>query len=697
MSNWVLTDLQPCSVMISSVMFLPNEPLSSKCPLRNFPQPVPPINSILLHYNRSVAGNQTQCARVNQTISQGKTVPECYCDSKCSEYRDCCPKSTFKGDASKPFQNCTSFANGDFYVKRYCSNETWRKKCATNYSFVNMKNLKNKVPVTSLKTGLSFGNKFCATCYNVSDLQLWNVNVTCNDFSDFLTVFDNTTRPYLTLQRNLTSKFKYNKISKTWQITVANVTKNCTLRPAVPDSLKPMIRPCNPNVINKCTKYKDFQLLCDRNQLLYFDENSSKTYRNGICAWCSGATADVSVFIDSDSSTSGSLTANPTTKVVPSTNTVRSTMITTRFYPTPRPIPTRPRRTTSRLTTTTRSPVPKNKVVGHSYLHVSIQGENYSETLNRINMTKILAQTVYYSSMSRTYVRNFTEIEGSKIRTCNISDIPKANDNSQIPKVVPIAFNIVLILASAFLGISIRHFVTSQSSDNYQYRCIMSSFTIAVLLSNGGWFFKNLLNNSVDDLFNPFDHVVNYFAFLSSLMCTTTMAFHVSCTSWKAFYQFSTIKNNSQSKNLYLYSIINWFLPAIITMLENSTFGTFSILHLLIFFILPFIGVFSASLSFYVNSAILVAAEEAVEEKLQKLEINFKFFSALLGITHLMWLLALSFCYFKSYFLIVLFYVFNLIVCLLVYCVASGSKIFAAESVQFSGDKTSLVIVNKEE
>lgn len=816
----------------------------------------------------------TTCSQANKTIARNKT-PSCYCDSMCPEYGDCCLESTFGIDASKPRQNCTKFANEAFFVKTDCSASKYKAKCAASANYtIDKRRMRNLVPATSPTTGITYGNRLCALCHNATDVQLWNVNVTCaNNFSDTLIVANvaNATagnKFTFSLTQNLTAdKLTYSKKTKFWSLKLGNVSRKCSLRPAVPANLRQTVRACHPNLVDHCTINGSVPIVCNRYQDVF--QANGTYYKNPACAPCTGvpqkrikpvapsvrsaaatppsrknstesrnASRSTSLAISSTGSTrrpyfdampsstrfgtsrfvygraptvttrmltasgtgltnasagaamrstgpatatatatasvggrtrsasatnvsvgattgvaktisgSGSIAATTasggamtsgfmgattassrvrsgstngtsgSTRIRAASEFVGATATSTRT----RIISFRMRTPGSTISswTTRNAPtahlalVSGRKSINRHYLHANFRDSECS--LDQIEMSKIVAETVYYSTFSRTFISSRTTAVGAKdVRSCDITNsnsnsnsnynyTTRISSSSRVARIVAAVFiNLILVSASLFLGLSLRHLVSAECESagcNREYRCIVSSYTVAALISNAGSFFTNILDESERNLFHPLDEVVNYFTFFASMTCATTMAFHVARTSWKAFYRFSALKNDVASKNVQiLYSTLNWFVPGIATTLRNSS-KTTTTLHSSIFLIFPFIVFVFVNLSFYASAAVLIRVEQRVQAKLAKLSINFKLFSALLGTTYLMWTTVLLFSHLTSYLLMAFYYFLNLVVSLLIYRIVKGEiglLGFSTETVSFMGDDSTLAVRNKAE
>lgn len=125
-----------------------------------------------------------------------KICPKCTRDKKCLNIGTCCPDLY----VLYPQRQCTEVqiysSEKRKFIESYdliatCPQNTPQydihEKCVKPYE---MKQKMRTPPVTSVSTGLSFKNKFCADCHNISDVVQWRlmINNTCQENLESSTV-----------------------------------------------------------------------------------------------------------------------------------------------------------------------------------------------------------------------------------------------------------------------------------------------------------------------------------------------------------------------------------------------------------------------------------------------------------------------------------------------------------------------------
>lgn len=214
----------------------------------------------------------------------------CFCDSICEEYGDCC-------DQLNPIS--TNYQCVDFLLPTM-NNKTalfsrlsvWmRTECLPIYRGSQVENFCRNglnetfndnpilfIPVTSLRTNITYRNFFCAYCNNdmKKDIQFWEYKPFCYG--------DGSENSYLTL--NSEEQVDY---------YIHNLTKNCTkktiLYPHERGSSTPsaFIRPCKQSLPSICPigTPKDLAENCSSFGTAYrYVPRSDMIYRNSYCAQC---------------------------------------------------------------------------------------------------------------------------------------------------------------------------------------------------------------------------------------------------------------------------------------------------------------------------------------------------------------------------------------------------------------------------
>ncbi|CAH1792603.1 unnamed protein product [Owenia fusiformis] len=122
-----------------------------------------------------------RCGKISKTVY-------CQCDPECPKYGDCCEDYTKICDpnvynelrkSKKQIYECL----GSFEERRsgyvvnkcphYQSDSELSAQCQSRDGLLNL------VPVTDLRTGENFRNKFCALCNSVIVYASWNVSISC--------------------------------------------------------------------------------------------------------------------------------------------------------------------------------------------------------------------------------------------------------------------------------------------------------------------------------------------------------------------------------------------------------------------------------------------------------------------------------------------------------------------------------------
>ena len=174
----------------------------------------------------------------------------CFCDSICREYGDCCNQSI--NTINSNYYECTDFLSPTILNSNstFSPLSVWmRTKCLSNYlgspSDIQCRNLNQQtfidnpilfIPVTSSYTNITYRNYFCAYCNHDAydnDIQIWEYRAFCRGHG---IIFDN-------LILNEEEQVNY---------YIYNLTRNCTktiryphLRGRTEPSV--FIRPCKKN------------------------------------------------------------------------------------------------------------------------------------------------------------------------------------------------------------------------------------------------------------------------------------------------------------------------------------------------------------------------------------------------------------------------------------------------------------------
>lgn len=634
-------------------------------------------NSYQLNFSVSLRGRL-------QTISSGRinVIPECRCDSVCSQFGDCCVNApTIKNST---LDNVTATCDAiqikpkesiSIYIKRSCTINKFSDKClrSSNYTEqVTDSLLKFKAPVTNLETNVTYGNLFCARCNNVTNYRIWPMNVQCQTVSENLTIISNSSsssrRSFIASRPDLKGRLKFNGTLKLWQMTVGNRTENCTLRPIPPDDKQMFLRYCMLNVISNCSlngSATSAGQKCPAYMSIVYDRNLV-AYRNEDCAKCNGVlkrnircskpsisypfprpSRRTSLFFPRSPTVSTTKTMSNSQSNSSAVTTGTSTSKTTQTRSTTSKSRSTKRSSTSASLTRTTTPAPTkpaDKRRAYMYLQIKM---NCITALQSINFTKITAETVYSLSMNRSYIRNKTTIVGSAIEVCRVNNVTLNHiiNPVAIHGVVEVIIILGFVVTVVLLLLHLGEFCSPKASKNL-YEKALASYTIALLIGNIGL----LLLLPESSQFCPVFSTCLYYGFLSSFFWLSSMAFDILCVIWTVAYKFQKPdKFSEDSRRFSVYSVLSWGVPAVITTLmiylerndSNAFFRTCFLQNdqmVLLFVTLPLTVCMSVNMSFYVCCAYVVCSESTVGCKLSSVHgIDFKLHTSLIMMTNLMW------------------------------------------------------------
>ncbi|CAF1361747.1 unnamed protein product [Rotaria sordida] len=214
----------------------------------------------------------------------------CFCDSICEEYNDCCYPSKL---SNRNNYECIDFLSPAFRkkVSQFYPLFIWmRTKCLSIYngslSDIKCQNLNNQtfqdnpllfIPVTNTQTNITYRNYYCAYCNNEkkSNIQFWEYKANCHangSHSDYMTLDKEEQVNYYihNLTRHCTKTINYPRIKG-------------TNRPSV------FIRPCKNSLPSICLlgTSTDLARNCSLSSTAYrYDIISNIIYRNPYCAEC---------------------------------------------------------------------------------------------------------------------------------------------------------------------------------------------------------------------------------------------------------------------------------------------------------------------------------------------------------------------------------------------------------------------------
>ena len=215
----------------------------------------------------------------------------CFCDSYCQQYGDCCDQKTLLN--SNDYE-CVDFLSPTMNeeVSLFSPLSVWmRTKCLSIYvgsrSDINCRNLNQQtfkdnpllfIPVTSIRTNITYRNYYCLYCNNEANLniQTWEYEVNCPVDKN------NLNRMILDTKEQV-------------NYYIHNVTRNCRKTITYPrikgtDQPSVFIRPCKKSLPPVCPvgTPNDLARNCSLSGTAYrYNVHSNIIYHNPYCAECS--------------------------------------------------------------------------------------------------------------------------------------------------------------------------------------------------------------------------------------------------------------------------------------------------------------------------------------------------------------------------------------------------------------------------
>lgn len=214
----------------------------------------------------------------------------CFCDSICEQYGDCCSNSNIL--QNKQYQ-CIDFLlpTIDSKIMPFNRLSVWmRNQCLPIYIGSQIdkqcRNLNNQsfdnnpilyIPVTSLKTNITYRNYYCAYCNNDlhDNLEFWEYKTFCYG--------DGTDKDYLILNNDDDVQYYIYNLTKDCSKTILYPHKRGNSQPSV------FIRPCKNSLSTNCplNTSNDLAKNCSSYGTAYrYLKNSSLIYENIYCAQC---------------------------------------------------------------------------------------------------------------------------------------------------------------------------------------------------------------------------------------------------------------------------------------------------------------------------------------------------------------------------------------------------------------------------
>lgn len=151
---------------------------------------------------QALCNNRSSCVGISNSLAATQPVTKaqfvlrnCFCDSPCSTYNDCCGDADSKTNlvtslsltehVTLPMFSCEIYSSIDSLSRIYVIS-TCPSNYANDYVINSCRNYKQprsedfyRWPVSDAKTGYLYANVFCATCHGVTNVSYWQAAVTC--------------------------------------------------------------------------------------------------------------------------------------------------------------------------------------------------------------------------------------------------------------------------------------------------------------------------------------------------------------------------------------------------------------------------------------------------------------------------------------------------------------------------------------
>ncbi|CAL4139132.1 unnamed protein product [Meganyctiphanes norvegica] len=214
----------------------------------------------------------------------------CRCDSLCAVYGDCCMDAEeYKANIQSRnvlAHSCVSLVEyNNIYIRGQCR-DGWQGEreielCNRAEVKYIRKNISLDLPITSLHTGITYANIYCAICNeDISSLSRWLPRLECNELPQ--------NYPKEEVRKNL----HYSNEIQTWVITLNreveyDIEVTCVMNPEAPESVKALLRPCEITKAYCAANWTDShtQQLC-LNHMARVYTGTGESYRNRFCAIC---------------------------------------------------------------------------------------------------------------------------------------------------------------------------------------------------------------------------------------------------------------------------------------------------------------------------------------------------------------------------------------------------------------------------
>ncbi|PSN47904.1 hypothetical protein C0J52_03376 [Blattella germanica] len=223
----------------------------------------------------------------------------CYCDFACALYRDCCRDSPYfiaeQQKVGLTNITCGTLPYAEVLMISSCPQE-WKNQSTRfhcEHPDDSIRDLILDVPVTSLRTNLTYRNWHCAFCNHdiIAGLsEIWQVGFECDNWlklnEDVLLsvlVYDEHTSSWGLNYTDYLSIFTYDTPSTSSDI------ENCTVSVQAPYKVLNFQRNCSTYVVDRCTEnWTDDEVKdkCEAYTNYICSKNDLRIYRNKYCGLC---------------------------------------------------------------------------------------------------------------------------------------------------------------------------------------------------------------------------------------------------------------------------------------------------------------------------------------------------------------------------------------------------------------------------
>ncbi|KAK7086716.1 hypothetical protein SK128_003359 [Halocaridina rubra] len=216
----------------------------------------------------------------------------CFCDDMCAEFGDCCLDAQAyvaqEQVANVNNYECVDMKQfGSLYMKGKCMT-SWEDQYIADMcknSFSQRADPLVAMPVTSVRSFVTYTNYFCAICNNDSNhLEVWQPRLECPTLKEYQNKHRNLSREYVT------NHLIFDDIEDNWglHITDRNGEKFhlCYVYPSMPETVIETVRQCKPMTKDCSSNWTDNAIkdLCHSYTAVRYKFDHA--YRNIHCALC---------------------------------------------------------------------------------------------------------------------------------------------------------------------------------------------------------------------------------------------------------------------------------------------------------------------------------------------------------------------------------------------------------------------------